>query len=156
MNRRYSSLMEASGQIITLIILATAILDSRFSWSPSVAMPLRILGGIGVACGFVFSGWAMSSNTHYSATLSQSQRGHKLASSGPYHFVRHPGYAGFIISWLGAPLLLGSLWALVPSFIGSWLTVIRTATEDRILHQELPGYSEYAQSVRYRLLPGVW
>ena len=156
MNRRYSSLMEASGQIITLIILATAILDSRFSWSPSVAMPLRILGGIGVAWGLVFSGWAMSSNTHYSATLSQSQRGHKLASSGPYRFVRHPGYAGFIISWLGAPLLLGSLWALVPSFIGSWLTVMRTATEDRILHQELPGYGEYAQLVRFRLLPGVW
>jgi len=156
MNRRHSSLLEASGQIITLTILAIGVLDTRFSWSPSVAMPLRALGGIAVACGFVLSAWAMSSNAHYSATLSQSQRGHKVASNGPYHFVRHPGYAGFIMSWLGAPLLLGSLCALVPSLIGSWLTVMRTSTEDRILHQELPGYGEYAQSVRYRLLPGVW
>jgi protein-S-isoprenylcysteine O-methyltransferase Ste14 len=98
----------------------------------------------------------MNSNPHYSATLARSQRGHTLAGDGPYRFMRHPGYAGFIISWLGAPMLLGSLWALVPSLIGCWLTVVRTATEDRILHEELPGYSQYAQSVRFRLLPGVW
>jgi protein-S-isoprenylcysteine O-methyltransferase Ste14 len=156
MNRRSWGLLEASGQIITLTILGVGVLDNRFSWSPSVNTSLRVLGGVLVACGFVLGGWAMSSNAHYSATLSQSQRGHRLASSGPYRFVRHPGYAGFILSWFGAPLLLGALWALVPSLIGSWLTVLRTASEDRILHDELSGYGQYAQSVRYRLLPGVW
>jgi protein-S-isoprenylcysteine O-methyltransferase Ste14 len=150
MNRHYWGLLEASGQLITLAILGIGILDNRFSWSPSLSTPLRILGGVLVACGFALGGWAMGSNTHYSATMSQSQRGHNLASKGPYRFVRHPGYAGFIISWLGAPLLLGSLWALVASLIGSWLTVMRTVIED------LPGYSEYAQSVRFRLLPRVW
>ena len=156
MERRYAGLLEASGQIITLTILAVGILDNRFSWSPSLSTPLRAFGGMLVAGGFALSAWAMSANAHYSATLSQSQRGHKLASGGPYRLVRHPGYTGFILGWLGAPLLLGSLWALVPSLIGSWLTVMRTAGEDRVLQEELPGYREYAESVRFRLLPRIW
>jgi len=156
MNRRHLALLEASGQLITLTVFAVGILDSRFAWTPHLIPLLRLFGGGLVAVGFALTGWAMGSNTHYSAALSLSQRGHQLTSSGPYRFVRHPGYAGFIMSWVGAPLLLGSRWALVPSLIGSLLTVARTAIEDRILQRELPGYAEYAESVVSRIVPGIW
>jgi protein-S-isoprenylcysteine O-methyltransferase Ste14 len=70
--------------------------------------------------------------------------------------VRHPGYVGYILSHFGTPLILGSLWALIPALIVLPLFIVRTALEDRTLQEELDGYSEYAQQVRYRLLPGVW
>jgi protein-S-isoprenylcysteine O-methyltransferase Ste14 len=70
--------------------------------------------------------------------------------------VRHPGYAGFIVSTLGVPLILGSLWALLAALLIALGFVVRTVLEDRTLQAELPGYAEYAQQVRYRLIPGVW
>jgi protein-S-isoprenylcysteine O-methyltransferase Ste14 len=70
--------------------------------------------------------------------------------------VRHPGYVGAIIQSLATPLLLGSLWALIPGGVAAILMVTRTALEDQTLHQELDGYQDYAQQVRYRLLPGIW
>jgi protein-S-isoprenylcysteine O-methyltransferase Ste14 len=70
--------------------------------------------------------------------------------------VRHPGYLGYIITWLSAPLIMGSWWALIPAGLAGMLFVVRTALEDRTLHAELAGYVEYARQVRYRLLPGVW
>jgi protein-S-isoprenylcysteine O-methyltransferase Ste14 len=86
----------------------------------------------------------------------QSDRGQAVCRSGPYRFVRHPGYVGFILQSLGTPLLLGSKWALLPGLITVALMVIRTALEDRFLQGELPGYREYVGQVRYRLVPGVW
>jgi len=79
-----------------------------------------------------------------------------VISSGPYRFVRHPGYVGGIVANAAGPLALGSVWALIPGTLTSVLVIIRTALEDRTLQEELPGYREYAQQVRYRLLPGVW
>ena len=70
--------------------------------------------------------------------------------------MRHPGYVSAIIHALAVPLLLGSPWALIPGVVGALALVVRTALEDRTLHDELDGYGEYAQRVRYRLLPGVW
>ena len=86
----------------------------------------------------------------------QEERGHTVATGGPYQFVRHPGYVGAIMFQLGSPIALGSLWALIPSGLSAILYVIRTALEDRTLQEELDGYSDYAQRVRHRLLPGVW
>jgi protein-S-isoprenylcysteine O-methyltransferase Ste14 len=70
--------------------------------------------------------------------------------------VRHPGYAGGVLSWLAAPVFFSSYWLVIPTVIVIALTVVRTALEDRTLLEELPGYREYAQKVRYRLLPGIW
>ena len=70
--------------------------------------------------------------------------------------MRHPGYVGTILFELTTPILLGSLWALIPGAMAAALTVVRTALEDRALHEDLEGYAEYAEQVRYRLLPGVW
>ncbi|HMN28142.1 MAG TPA: isoprenylcysteine carboxylmethyltransferase family protein, partial [Caldilineaceae bacterium] len=71
-------------------------------------------------------------------------------------YVRHPGYAGSILFELSTPILLGSLWALIPAFISAVAMLVRTALEDRSLQSELAGYADYARRVRYRLLPGVW
>jgi protein-S-isoprenylcysteine O-methyltransferase Ste14 len=79
-----------------------------------------------------------------------------VASSGPYRYVRHPGYVGFVVSYFGTALALGSLWAILPAGLVAGLLMVRTALEDRTLQDELPGYREYARRVRYRLVPGIW
>ena len=80
----------------------------------------------------------------------------ELMTAGPYRYVRHPGYVGYVAAMWGTALCLGSLWALIPAGVGSAAFVVRTALEDRRLHEELAGYAAYAARVRYRLLPGVW
>ena len=86
----------------------------------------------------------------------QKDRSHSVVSSGPYRYVRHPGYVGGMLSILGVPLLLGSFWALIPTIISISLLVVRTALEDRTLKEELEGYERYLTEVKYRLVPGVW
>jgi protein-S-isoprenylcysteine O-methyltransferase Ste14 len=81
---------------------------------------------------------------------------HTVCDSGPYRFVRHPGYAGNIIALFGIVLALGSLWALIPATVASIIAMIRTVLEDRTLQAELPGYRDYAQRVRYRLIPWIY
>ena len=105
----------------------------------------------------VCSYWAMLSNPFLSTIVRiQDDRGHRVATTGPYRFVRHPMYVGVIVLWLSTALILGSWWALVPGLLIAVIFVIRTALEDRMLHAELPGYADYAKQVRYRLVPGVW
>jgi protein-S-isoprenylcysteine O-methyltransferase Ste14 len=132
-------------------------LDVRFSWTGS--LPLLVhLGGLLVAVlGFGLFLWAMASNAFFAEGVRiQEDRGHTVATGGPYRYVRHPGYAGAILSQSATPFLLGSWWALIPSVISATLYIVRTFLEDRTLFEELPGYEEFAQQTRYRLLPGVW
>jgi protein-S-isoprenylcysteine O-methyltransferase Ste14 len=86
----------------------------------------------------------------------QSERGHTTVSTGPYRTVRHPGYAAWLLVLPGSALMLGSWWVLIPAGLTMLVLIVRTALEDRTLLAELPGYQEYAQQTRYRLLPGVW
>jgi len=86
----------------------------------------------------------------------QSERGHAVQSGGPYAVMRHPGYAGAALYDLAMPLMLGSWWGLVPALATVAVVVARTVLEDRKLQAELDGYADYAQRVRYRLLPGLW
>ena len=83
-------------------------------------------------------------------------RGHTVATGGPYRIVRHPGYSGAILSQLSTPLLLGSIWALIPSIGSVIFYVLRTSLEDATLILELPGYLEFTRETRFRLLRGVW
>jgi protein-S-isoprenylcysteine O-methyltransferase Ste14 len=83
-------------------------------------------------------------------------QGHTVVTDGPYRWLRHPGYAGAALVYAATPLILGSWWAFIPSAITLVVIVIRTALEDKTLRAELPGYAEYAQDVRWRLLPGIW
>ena len=101
--------------------------------------------------------WSMVVNPFFEKTVRiQTDRGHRVVDAGPYSIVRHPGYVGFIGWSLGIPLLLGSRWAFVPASLAVIGLALRTALEDRTLRAELAGYPEYAERVRFRLLPGVW
>jgi protein-S-isoprenylcysteine O-methyltransferase Ste14 len=86
----------------------------------------------------------------------QADRGHAVCDSGPYRIVRHPGYAGNLLAMPGIVLALDSAWTLIPVAVALVVTVIRTVLEDRTLQNELPGYRQYANHVRYRLLPGIY
>jgi protein-S-isoprenylcysteine O-methyltransferase Ste14 len=99
----------------------------------------------------------MKANRFFSPVVRiQSERGHHLVDSGPYRLVRHPGYAGSLLSCVGGALALGSCWALVPVGALGVLILRRIVVEDRFLKANLEGYAEYSERVRYRLLPGVW
>lgn len=84
------------------------------------------------------------------------ERNHVVVMSGPYRYVRHPGYVGMTAFLAATPVALGSRAAFVPESVIVLMLVLRTALEDRTLRKELPGYAEYAAQVRYRLLPRVW
>ncbi len=138
-------------------VFLVAGLDERFSWSPPLATGIHIVALVAVILAQAVFIWAMASNKFFAATVRiQEERGHAVASSGPYRFVRHPGYAANIITMFAVSLLLGSLWALIAAVLNALAFIIRTALEDKTLIAELPGYAEYAQRVRYRLIPGIW
>ena len=101
--------------------------------------------------------WAMRSNKFFSSVVRiQKDRGHVVIASGPYRFIRHPGYTGMAAFTLVTPLILNSRWAFVPAVITAAMTVLRTVLEDRTLHNELDGYADYARRVKYRLVPAIW
>lgn len=140
-----------------IAILITAGLDIRFGWSTGIETSLWLTSyAIAFGCQ-MFVVWTMASNPFFATTVRiQSERAHKVVQRGPYRFVRHPGYLGAILFGMVCPLALGSWWAFIPSLITNVLIVIRTFMEDRTLQAELPGYREYASTVHYRLIPGIW
>jgi len=132
-------------------------LDQRYGWSG--AWPLGAQVGALVPCvlGYALVLWATAANAYFSQVVRiQQERGHTVATGGPYRYVRHPGYLGALAYEAAVPVLLGSWWAAIPSGINVLLLIVRTALEDRTLRAELPGYADYAGRVRWRLLPGVW
>lgn len=147
------------GLFYMIFLLATYILaglDTRNGWSMA-PLWIKILGGIVFALSLALTFWVMRSNAYLSTFVCiQDERGHTTVSGGPYRFVRHPMYVGILFMSGGMPLLLGSWWAVIPGMLNIVLFFIRTGLEDRTLQAELPGYKEYVQQVRYRLIPGVW
>jgi len=143
--------------LTTIAKLVVAGLDLRFGWTTGISLPLQVMAMIVASLAYALGGWAIAANAYFSQIVRiQEERGHAVASGGPYRFVRHPGYVGTIIFELSTPVMLGSWWALIPGGLAALLFVVRTSLEDRTLREELNGYREYAQTVRYRLLPGVW
>jgi len=149
--------------LTTLIVIPSlglplvAGLDKRFEWSPQLAFAVHVVGLVFIALGQGLFTWGMVSNKFFSTAVRiQAERGHTVAASGPYRYARHPGYVGYIVSSFATSVALGSLWALIPAGLVMCLFVVRTALEDKTLQEELTGYKEYAQKVRYRLVPGVW
>ena len=143
--------------IFGLLMWLVAGLDKRFNGSPPLPFVLELVAFAVVVAGYLFSAWAMVVNRFFSAVVRiQTDRGHTVVTTGPYRFVRHPGYAGGAIGYLATPLALGTLWVFIPVLLTIAALVVRTALEDRTLQAELPGYAGYAQQTRYRLLPGVW
>ncbi len=142
---------------IPAVIYVVFGLDHRFGWSMPVSGIIKGIGFITFIAGFLLSTWAMVENRFFSSVVRiQKERGQVVCDSGPYQWVRHPGYLGGLISWLSMPLFMGSLWGYIPVLLIVIVYIIRTRLEDQTLQAELPGYQEFAQRTRYRLLPGVW
>ncbi len=141
---------------ILAIPLVAALDDGRFHWF-HVPWWCCVLGYALLIAGMLGLTWAESVNKFFEPSVRiQAERGHRVIDSGPYAIVRHPGYVSGFLVFIGMPLSLGSLWALIPAVVLCLLLVVRTVLEDRTLRDELAGYGEYTQRVRYRLIPGVW
>jgi protein-S-isoprenylcysteine O-methyltransferase Ste14 len=142
------------GGILTMVVAG---LDKLFGWSPAYSLPLKTLSLLIILTGYALSSYALIENRFFSGMVRlQTDRGHQVVSSGPYQWVRHPGYAGVLLVYLATPVFLDTSWAFLPTGFTMILFVIRTALEDRFLQDELEGYRDYARRVRYRLLPGIW
>ncbi len=142
---------------ISFPLVIVAGLDHRFRWSPAFPLWLNILGLVLIASGYAFAAWALVENRYFSSMVRiQVDRGHVVCDSGPYQYVRHPGYAGNILPLAGMVLAFSSLWTIIPAAVALVIILVRTGLEDRTLQEELPGYRDYARLVRYRLVPGIY
>ncbi|UJX39607.1 isoprenylcysteine carboxylmethyltransferase family protein [Desulfovibrio sp. JY] len=133
----------------------TAGLDvGRYQWSELHDM------GLGLICYLLFFllfYWAMLTNKFFEGTSRiQTDRDHRVIRFGPYAYVRHPGYLAMLFASVSDALIIGSLYALIPSCLAVGVTIVRTSLEDKMLRSELDGYAEYAATVKYRLIPGLW
>jgi protein-S-isoprenylcysteine O-methyltransferase Ste14 len=155
--KQWDKVIMAVYTLLLLVLFPLAGLDAgRFRWS-SVPLAITLLGWLGFFAAGSLVFWTLATNTFLSRMARiQHDRGQRVVTSGPYRYVRHPMYAGNVVLFLCVPLVLGSWWAGIPGLLISGLFVLRTGLEDRMLRQELEGYSDYAQCVRYRLLPGIW
>ncbi len=128
----------------------------RYQWS-HMPLALTFIGFGGIMVSFALIFWVVKENPYLSRVVEiQKDRGHKLISTGPYQYVRHPMYLGSIVWLVCFPLALGSWTAFLPCIYLIGLTVVRTGLEDRTLHEELEGYPSYANKVKYRLIPRIW
>jgi len=144
--------------LLMVIHLAVAGLDvGRLHISDGVPLRLQVAALMGVAAGLGLAVWASSVNRFFSPVIRiQEERGHQVVTTGPYHYVRHPGYAGNVLAASCSALALGSMWSMVPAVIVALLILRRMRIEDRFLHDNLGGYGDYAATVRHRAVPGLW
>jgi protein-S-isoprenylcysteine O-methyltransferase Ste14 len=152
-DRLLAPLVGLGGGFVPLV----AGLDARFDWSPAFSLPVKIAALILILAGLTLGSYALIENRYFSGMVRiQTDRNHRVTSTGPYRLIRHPGYTGALITYLATPFLLDAVWALLPALLLTIVLVIRTQLEDRTLHEKLEGYRDYAGRVRYRLLPGIW
>lgn len=141
---------------VTYTGLLIAGLDKRFGWS---AVPWwTVVIGCGLLVPSFFIGlYALAVNPYFECTVRvQHDRNQVVVRSGPYRYVRHPGYLALIMSLVSVPLILRSWWAALPYGFVIVMVLARTALEDLTLQRELPGYRDYASGTRFRLFPYIW
>ncbi len=144
----------AYGNIATLIVVGV---DALFAWTSPFSLTAKLISLLVMLLGYAFGSWALVENRFFSGVVRiQTDRGHHVVDSGPYRLVRHPGYAGAMWTYLLIPVFLDSLWAFIPVALTLIVLFTRTALEDKTLQAELPGYKEFTQKTKYRLIPGVW
>jgi protein-S-isoprenylcysteine O-methyltransferase Ste14 len=146
--------------LIALFTVAELIVpgfDHRWGWTGPQAYWRFVLGIVLLVLGTLGLIWAMRTNRFFSSIIRiQTERDHHVITEGPYRFVRHPGYFFWSLRTIGLPLVFASNWAFIVAGLFIVLFVVRTMLEDRVLKEELAGYREYAQRVRWRLMPCVW
>jgi protein-S-isoprenylcysteine O-methyltransferase Ste14 len=146
------------GLVLVLHWIVAGLDRGRFHWSDDVPAWLRTAGLIAVAAGYGLAFWAMLVNRFFSSVVRiQSDRGQYVITTGPYRWIRHPGYLAGIVIMVSSGIALGS-WFSAAILIALSLPFLlhRAITEDRVLQAELPGYRDYAARVRWRVLPGIW
>ena len=144
----------AYGPFVAMLIAG---LEVRVGGLPEAALVVAIAGVALSVTGIAVTVSAMLVNRFFGPVVRiQSDRGHTVATEGPYAFVRHPGYVGAILFYVGLPAVLGSWWTVPIMALLIVITVVRTAREDRYLRAHLTGYGAYADRVRWRLVPRVW
>ncbi len=144
-----------SFQVILMFVFSG--LDHRFDWTGDVPIIINIAGLASIFLGSLLFTWSMVANRFFSTLVRlQIDRQHTVATGGPYKYVRHPGYLGYITFTLATPVALGTFWGLIFSGITCILLIVRTALEDATLKKELPGYAEYTENVKYKLIPYLW
>jgi protein-S-isoprenylcysteine O-methyltransferase Ste14 len=132
-------------------------LDHRFHWSDMLPLAVVVAGVVIFAIGWGLATWSALVNPFFSPEVRiQADRGQRVIHEGPYALIRHPGYATILLSMVAAGLALDSLLSIIPALVYAVVTIRVTAIEDRMLREELAGYSDYAAKVRYRLVPGLW
>ena len=160
----WKRLVRSWDKAIVILIIAAAVpffalpgLDAiRYQWSYA-PLPLKVVGFVGVVLSYSLIFWVLRTNPYSSAAVEiQEDRGHTAITTGPYQYVRHPMYVGAILLIFSIPLALGSALTFGPGFILMALIVVRTYLEDKTLRQELKGYIAYSETVKYRLIPGIW
>ncbi len=144
-------------RLTELVRYILAGLDQRYGWTGDFPLAAQIVALTVCVLSTALFVWAMASNAFFSQVVRiQSDRGHAVATGGPYRYVRHPSYVSTILFELAISTLLASWWAIIAGGLCAILLILRTALEDRTLQAELTGYVDYARRVRYRLLPGIW
>ncbi len=146
---------------ILLVAVAWVIIQpldaARFHWSPAFPLWLKVLGGLALVPAWYLIERAPMENTFMSTMVRiQDERKQHVITSGVYSFVRHPLYLGCMLMMLGAPLLTGSLFALILTLVAMPALIIRILGEEKMMLEELDGYEEYKQKVKYRLIPLIW
>jgi len=147
----------ASGFLFLVTVIFAALDVGRLHKSDGVPPSWHLPAILVFAAALILQASAMIVIPFFSSAVRiQCERGHSVITFGPYRFLRHPGYLAMLIAVPASALSVGSWLALIPAFAFSAVIIRRTALEDWYLSQELPGYLGYTESVRYRLLPGIW
>jgi protein-S-isoprenylcysteine O-methyltransferase Ste14 len=145
------------GFVLPPAALVLAGLDRRLGWTTPLPLALSLAALLPVAAGIALAAWAMRANSFFSSHVRiQTDRGHQVIATGPYAFVRHPGYAGATLFYLALPILLGSLAPLPAVLLQVTVMAARIPLEEKVLRQGLPDYPAYCAKVPYRLIPKVW
>ena len=137
-----------------IAIFAVSGLGQRFHWS-TLPLTVTIAGNVLFLVGWAIVFFVFKENSFASATIEVASD-QRVVSTGPYAIVRHPMYSGSLLYVLGTPLALGSWWGFLGVLLMMPAVVWRLLDEERFLVKNLPGYSEYEERVKYRLIPRAW
>jgi protein-S-isoprenylcysteine O-methyltransferase Ste14 len=140
--------------VLWAAMLVVSALDHRFHWS-TVPTAISLVGDVLVAVGISAVMLVLAQNSHAAVTV-RVEKGQQLISTGLYGLVRHPMYTSNTFLLVGTPLALGSYWGLLFVIPGLVVFALRIRDEEKLLQEELHGYREYMQKVRYRLVPHIW
>jgi protein-S-isoprenylcysteine O-methyltransferase Ste14 len=146
------------GWFVQIIVMAWDVGVHRWTnLTPFFFLLYSIIGYVLLVFCRLLGNWAMIENRHFEWTARiQDDKGHEVISTGPYKLVRHPGYLSTIGYQISLALIFGSIIGLIPALIASFIFVVRTYLEDKMLKEKLDGYLEYSKEVKYRLIPGIW